>query len=118
MREYYEHNINMPIYKDGIKLVRGDVYINDDGFITVMRNGEVVYPIKEKKQLDGKSKETVIEDTKELNNNVVKPNLNIINKMNKLQLERFALENFGIDIDRRKNINTLRVKVKKLITGE
>jgi hypothetical protein len=37
--------------------------------------------------------------------------------MDKEQLEMFAREHFNVELDRRKNIKTLRNKVKKLIEG-
>ncbi len=38
-----------------------------------------------------------------------------IKDMSKNELEKYAMDNFGIDLDKRKNINLLRFMVRKLI---
>lgn len=37
-----------------------------------------------------------------------------IDKLNKDELEAYALEHFGVDIDKRKSLKKLRIEVKKL----
>jgi len=118
--KYYEHRQTMPLYVGDIKLLNGDVMIeNNDGSVVVRRNGVTILNLgKGKVEVPQETK--VVEPKEEPEEELVvkidiEPNLD---KMNKKEIEEFALKRFDVNLDRRQSKDTLISKVKKLLKGD
>jgi len=113
---YYQHNQTTPTYMKGIKLVSGDEFLEDEyGTITVKRNGNVIYPATIEEDVNTNIPFEEVEDDE-----IVEDDEEIISleEMTKIELEDFAKEVYGIDLDRRKSKNSMINKIKQMEKGD
>ena len=121
--KYYEHNqTNSIYYKPDIKLRMNDVYTEyEDGSFRITKVGEkIVHPYAYSETVDGEERVVKEEENVE-DENVEEENVedeNALNEMTKKELEAFAKEKFGVDLDRRKTKSSLIEEIKKLSEGE
>lgn len=102
MRKYFQNTITTPTYVNGVKLLFGDEYFErDDGSWYVMRHGVIIASslVEEKKE---ERVDTNVEGTVVLEN------------MSKKELEIYALDKFGVDLDLRKSKKALIRQIKDM----
>lgn len=96
--KYYEHNFNRPIMKNGVKMVKGDIMkVYEDGSIEL--NGKMI----EEETTEALEEEEETEGIKSLE------------EMDKDELEKYASDNFSVDLDKRKSIETLIEEINELM---
>lgn len=118
--EYYENLQTRPIFMNGLKLFPGDVYQKDDEGVKVFRDGKQIYPVVEEVEevVEEKVEEPKVGFSFGLGTaseyEEPKEDEVILDNMTKVELENYAKEVYGVDLDRRRNKRSMIAKIKSL----